>query len=82
MARYTINLAPTLSHAGNSGRFTWVSLQQPQEQRYPFLTVRAIVSCVRTKVWLPMLGIFNVHTDVNVIDCTQGLYRHRKKVLH
>ena len=35
-----------LSLAGNSGRLTWVRLQQPQEQRHPFLTVRAVFSCV------------------------------------
>ena len=57
-----------LSLAGNSGCLTWVRLQQPQEQRYPFLTVRAVFSCVPRKVWLPMLGIFNVRTDVNA--CT------------
>ena len=67
---------------GNLGRLTRIRLQQPQEQRHLFLTVCAVFSCVQTKVWLPMLGIFNVHTDVNVFDCTQGLYRHRKKVLH
>ena len=52
------------SVAGNSGRLTWARLQQPQEQRYPFLTVRAVFSCVQTKVWLPVLGVFNVRTDV------------------
>ena len=57
-----------LSLAGNSGRLTWVRLQQPHEQRYPFLTVRAVFSCVQIKAWLPMLGIFNVSTDVNTCD--------------
>ena len=33
-----------------------------------------------TKVWLPMLGIFNMHTDDNACDCTRGLYGHRKRV--
>ena len=42
--------------------FTWIRLLQPQKQRYPFLTVRAVFPCVRTKVWLPMLGVFNVRT--------------------
>ena len=27
-------------------------------------------------VWLPVFGVFNVHTR----DCTQGLYGHRKRV--
>ena len=53
---------------GHWDRLTW--LQQPQEQRYPFLTVQAVYSCVKTKVWLPMLGIFNVCTGVNACDCT------------
>ena len=34
--------------------------QQLQEQRYPFLSVCAVFSCVRTMVWLPVFGIFNV----------------------
>ena len=42
--------------AGNSDRLTWVRLQQPQEQRYPFRTVRAVFSFVQTKVWLPFFG--------------------------
>ena len=62
------------------GRLTWVRLQQPQEQRYPLLTVRAVFSCVQTKVGLPMPGVFNVHTDVNACDCTRGLYGHCKRV--
>ena len=53
-----------LSLVGNSGRLTWVRLQQPQEQRYPFLTVRAVFSCVQTKVWLPIFEILiHVGTD-------------------
>ena len=57
--------------------------QQPQEQRYPFLSVCVVFSCVQTIVWLPLVpvfGIFNVHTDVDACDCTRGLYGHRKKV--
>ena len=68
------------SHAGNSARLTWVRLQQPQEQRHPFLTVGVVYLCVQTKVWLPMLGILNVYTDVNACDCTRGLYGHRKSL--
>ena len=73
-------LALYLSLVGNLGCLTWIRLQQWQEQRYPFLTVRAVFSCVQTKVWLPVLGIFNVRTDVNACDCTQGLYGHRNRV--
>ena len=68
------------SLAGNLGRLTWVRLQQPQEQRYPFLTVGVVFLCVWTKVCLPVLGFFNVHTGVNACDCTQGLYGHCKRV--
>ena len=68
------------SLVGNSGRLTWVRLQQPKEQGYLHLLVRAVFSCIQTKVWLPMLGIFNVRTDVNACDCTRGLHGHRKRV--
>ena len=73
-------LALHLYLAGNSGRLTWVRLQPPQEQRYPFLTVRAVFLCVQRNVWLPMLGMFNARTDVNTRVCTQGLYGHRKRL--
>ena len=73
-------LALHSSLAGNSDRLTWVRLQQPQEQRYPFRTVRAVFSFVQTKVWLPFWGIFNVRTDANACDCTRGLYGLRKRV--
>ena len=32
-------------------------LQQPQEQRYPFLAVCVVFSFVQTMVWLPVFGI-------------------------
>ena len=51
-----------------------------QEQRYPFLSVCAVFSCVQTMVWLPVFGIFNVRTDVDACDCIRGLYGHRKRV--
>ena len=54
--------------------------QQPREQRYPFLPACVVFSCVRTMVWLPVFGIFNVHTDVDACDCTRELYGHRKRV--
>ena len=40
--------------------------QQPQEQRYAFLSVCAICLCVQR--------------DVHACDCTRGLYGHRKRV--
>ena len=46
--------------------------QQPQEQRYPFLSGCAAFSCVQTTVWLPVFGVFNVRTDVDACDGTQG----------
>jgi len=51
-------------------------VQQPQEWCYPFLSVCAVFSCVQTMAWEPVLGISNVHTDVDVCNNTQGLYRH------
>ena len=36
----------------------------------------AVFSCVQTEVLLPMLGIFNVLTDVNTRNCTRGLCKH------
>ena len=66
--------------AGVLGCLTWVRLQQPQEQCYLFLTVRAVFSCLQTKVRLPMLEIFNVHTDVNACDSTWGLYGYCKRI--
>ena len=54
--------------------------QQPQEQRYPFLSMCVVFPCVQTVVWLPVFGIFNVRTDVDACDCTRGLYGQRKRV--
>ena len=66
--------------AGNAGRLTFVRLQQPQEQCYPFLPVHAVFSCFRTMVWLPVLGIFIVRTDVSACDCTWVLYGDLKRL--
>ena len=30
------------------------------------------ISCVQTMVWLPVMGILNVRTDVDACDCAQG----------
>ena len=58
--------------------------QPPQEQRYPFLSVYAVLSGVQTLVWLllSVFGIFIVRTivDVDARGCTRGLYEHRKRV--
>ena len=60
-----IHISTSLSLAGNLGRLT-CKKKQPQEQRYRFLSVCAGFSCVHTVlvVWLPVLGIFDVRTDV------------------
>ena len=57
--------------------------QQPQEQRYPFLSECAVFSCVPTMAWLSVFGVFNVYTDADARDCTRGLYESlesRKRV--
>ena len=38
------------------GSHSWVRLQQPQEQRYPFQPLCAVFSWVQTMVWLPVFG--------------------------
>ena len=35
--------------------------------------------CVQAMVWLPVFGIFDMHTDVDVCNCTQGLYGHHSE---
>jgi len=39
---------------------------------YPFLPVCAVFLHVQTMVWLPVFGAFNVHTNVDAYDCTEG----------
>ena len=65
----------SLSLAGNSGK-----VQQPQEQRYPFLSVCAVFSCIQTTVWLPVFGNLNVRTYTDACDCTRGMYGHCKSL--
>ena len=66
---------------GKFGSPHLVKAQQPQEQRYPLLSVYAVFPCVQIMVWLPVFGIFNVRTVVDANDCTRELYGHRKRVL-
>ena len=54
--------------------------QQMQERRYPFLSACAVFWDVQTMVWLPVFGIFNVCTDVDVYDCIRWLRGHRRRV--
>ena len=39
----------------------------------PLLWERAVLTCVHTVDWLPVLGMFNVRTDVDACHCTRGL---------
>ena len=52
--------------------------QQPQEQRYPFLSKCTVFSQVQKMVWLPTFGIFNMCADVIACHCTWELYGHQK----
>ena len=36
--------------------------------------------CVQAVVWLPVFGIFSLHTDVDACDCTWQLYKLHTKV--
>ena len=53
--------------------------QQPQEQRYPFLSVCTVLkcSCVQTAVWLTVSGMLNVRKDADACEGTRGFYGHR-----
>ena len=68
----SVCFSTALSLVGNWGRLTWVNLQQPLEQCYPFLSVCAVFLCIQTMGWLPIFGIFNVCINVSACDCTLG----------
>ena len=63
------------------GCLTWVKLQQPQEQCYPFLPLCAVSVRVQTMVQLSTFGIFDVHTDADACACTQEPYEYCKSAL-
>ena len=63
---------------GSSGGLTRV--RHTHSQRYPFLSVCVVVSCVQTMVWLPVFGICNVRIYVGACDFSRGLYRHCKSL--
>ena len=69
-----------ISRYGKFGSLYLGKAQQPQEQRYPFLSMCAVFSRVQTMIWLPMFAIFNVNTDADACDCTRGLHGHRRRV--
>ena len=55
----------------NSGRLTWVRHSSRMRAALPNpISVRAVFSCVQTMVWLAVLEILNVVTDVDAYDCT------------
>ena len=51
------------AHCGKFGSPYLGKAQQPQEQRYPFLSVCAVFSCVQTMVW-PVASV-NVRTGID-----------------
>ena len=52
--------------------------QKPQEQRFPFLSVCAVLLCVQTMVWLPVWDIFNVRIDFDACDYTRTQWESRR----
>ena len=62
------------------GHLTWVELQQLQEQCYLILVMYATLSCFQTMIWLPVWGIFNVHSCVDACGCTQEWYECHERV--
>ena len=65
---------------GRFGSHNLGKAQQPQEQRYPFLSACTVFWCVRALAWLPVFGILNVCTDFDACNCAWGLCRHCKRV--
>ena len=72
----------SLSLTGNFGSSYLCKAQQPQEQRYPFLSVFAAFSCVQTMTWLPVFGIFNVRTRFRCMRLHTGAGWTSYKSLH
>ena len=70
------------SHAEHLGCLTWVWLQLPQEERYPFLPESAVFLCIPATACRPLFGIFNVQTDADACGCTWGLHEHCYKSPH
>ena len=67
---------------GSSGRLAGIKLQQPQEQRYSFLPLCVVSSCVQTTVRLPVFGDFLTWAQMvrRAITHREQLYGHRKRV--
>ena len=49
--------------------------QQPQEQRYPLLSVCAVFSLCPNNGVAARVGDVYVHTDVDACDCRRGFLR-------
>ena len=64
----------------NLGRLTWVQLQRPQKQRYPFLPVCVSIFVCANNGVAASVWIFIVRTDVDVdvdaCNCTRELRGH------
>ena len=70
----------SLSLGGNLGHLTLVRHScRKSSATHSYQCV--VFSCVQIMAWLPVFGIFNVHTDVDACNCTRGLYRHRESAL-
>ena len=66
-ARTHAQNSTSLSLAGKFGSPYLGEAQQPQEQRYPFLSVCAVFSCLQTMVWLPVFEIFNMRLHLGAV---------------
>ena len=70
----------SLSLAGSLGHLTWVRHHSCKSSATHSCQC-AVFLCAQTiMVWLPVFGIFLVHTDVDACICTLGLHGHRKTV--
>ena len=56
---------------------TWLMVQQTQEQRYPFLPVCAVFSCVQAMACLQMLRIFNARNFMLMLSIA---HKNRKRI--
>ena len=54
------------------------TLQQWQEQCYQFVPWCVVFLHVKAVLWLPVFGIFNVHTDVDTCDGAWWVYKYCK----
>ena len=60
MELHVLNFHATWTATIHLGRLTWCIL--------------CVCVCAQATEWLPMPGIFNMYTDVNLYNCTQRQY--------